>query len=77
MARQSRLAMALPFTLAVARPFAGGPNRAVVHTNNAATVHTNSNWDNTYWHSNRYGYWNGQHGYWRLVGDRHVFVVVN
>jgi hypothetical protein len=64
---------------------AGGTNGAVVHTNNGTAVHTsngtavrtNANWDNTYWHSNRYGYWNGQHGYWRLVGGRHVFVVVN
>jgi hypothetical protein len=56
---------------------AGGTNGAVVHTNNGTAVHTNANWDNTYWHSNRYGYWNGQHGYWRRVGDRHVFVVVN
>jgi hypothetical protein len=56
---------------------AGGTNRAVVHTNNGAVVHTNANWDNSYWHSNRYGYWNGQHGYWQLVGGRHVFVVVN
>jgi hypothetical protein len=50
---------------------------AVRRTTSTTAVHTNANWDNTYWHSNRYGYWNGQHGYWRRVGDRHVFVVVN
>jgi hypothetical protein len=52
-------------------------NGTVVHTNNGTAVHTNANWDNAYWHSNRYGYWNGQRGYWNVVGGRHVFVVVN
>jgi hypothetical protein len=40
-------------------------------------VHTSSNWNSAYWHSNRYGYWNGQRGYWNVVNGRHVFVVVN
>jgi hypothetical protein len=52
-------------------------NGTVVHTNNGTAVHTNANWDNAYWRSNRYGYWNGQRGYWNVVNGRHVFVVVN
>jgi hypothetical protein len=39
-------------------------------------VHTNYNWDHAYWHSHKYGYWNGQRGYWHVVNGRHVFVVV-
>jgi hypothetical protein len=48
-----------------------------VHTNSTSAVHTNANWDDAYWHSNKYGYWNGQRGYWRVVSGQHVFVVVN
>jgi hypothetical protein len=42
-----------------------------------APQYTNYNWDNVYWHSHKYGYWNGQHGYWHVVNGKHVFVVVN
>jgi hypothetical protein len=61
---------------------AGGTN-GVYHTNGAAfhrgttVVHTNSNWNDSYWHSNRYGYWNGHRGYWHVVSGDHVFVVVD
>jgi hypothetical protein len=48
-----------------------------VHTGGGTAVHTNYNWDHVYWHSHKYGYWNGQHGYWHVVNGRHVFVVVN
>jgi hypothetical protein len=48
-----------------------------VHTNSTSAVHTNANWDDAYWHSNKYGYWNGQRGYWHVVSGQHVFVVVN
>jgi hypothetical protein len=48
-----------------------------VRTTSTTAVHTNSNWNSAYWHSNRYGYWNGQRGYWKVVSGRHVFVVVN
>jgi nucleoside-specific outer membrane channel protein Tsx len=56
---------------------ASGTNGAAIHTNNGTAIHTNANWNNAYWHSNRYGYWNGQRGYWNVVSGRHVFVVVN
>ena len=56
---------------------ANGTNGAAIHTNNGTAVHTNANWNNAYWHSNKYGYWNGQRGYWNVVSVRHVFVVVN
>jgi len=39
-------------------------------------VHTNYNWNDPYWHSHKYGYWNGQRGYWHVVNGKHVFVVV-
>jgi hypothetical protein len=32
-------------------------NGTAVHTNTGAAVHTNANWDDAYWHSNKYGYW--------------------
>jgi hypothetical protein len=48
-----------------------------VHTGGGTAVHTNYNWDHVYWHSHKYGYWNGQHGYWHVVNGKHVFVVVN
>jgi hypothetical protein len=54
---------------------ANGTNGAV-HTNRRA-VYTNANWNDSYWHSNKYGYWNGQRGYWHVVSGQHVFVVVN
>jgi hypothetical protein len=56
---------------------ASGTNGAAVHTSNGTAVHTNANWNDAYWHSNKYGYWNGQRGYWHVVGGQHVFVVVN
>jgi hypothetical protein len=52
-------------------------NGTAVHTNNGTAVHTNANWDDAYWHSNKYGYWNGQRGYWHVVSGEHVFVVLN
>jgi hypothetical protein len=42
----------------------------------ADLIATNYNWDHAYWHSHKYGYWNGQRGYWRVTGGKHVFVVV-
>lgn len=61
-----------------------GPNGTYAHGHRGygyghggTAVHTNYNWNNAYWHSNKYGYWNGQRGYWRVTGGRHVFVVVN
>jgi len=50
---------------------------AVRRTARTDSVHTNANWNSAYWHSNKYGYWNGQRGYWQVVSRRHVFVVVN
>jgi hypothetical protein len=57
--------------------YASGTNGAAIHSNRTTAVHTNVNWNSTYWHSNRYGYWNGQRGYWNVVSGQHVFVVVN
>ena len=48
----------------------------VVHGARGTAVHTNYNWNDPYWRSHRYGYWNGQRGYWKVVNGRHVFVVV-
>jgi hypothetical protein len=48
----------------------------VVHTRSGTAVHTNYNWDDVYWHTHKYGYWNGQRGYWKVVNGKHVFVVV-
>jgi hypothetical protein len=56
---------------------ASGTNGAAVHMNSTTAVHTNANWDDAYWHSNKYGYWNEQRGYWHVVSGKHVFVVVN
>jgi hypothetical protein len=53
-----------------------GARGTAVHTGGGTAVHTNYNWDNAYWHSHKYGYWNGQKGYWRVVNGKHVFVVV-
>jgi hypothetical protein len=52
-------------------------NGSAVHRSSATVVHTNTNWNNAYWHSNKYGYWNGQRGYWHVVNGTHIFVVVN
>jgi hypothetical protein len=49
----------------------------VVHGARGTAVHTNYNWNDPYWHSHKYGYWNGQRGYWHVVNGKHVFVVVN
>jgi hypothetical protein len=48
----------------------------VVHTHGGTAVHTNYNWNHSYWHAHKYGYWNGQRGYWHVVHGEHVFVVV-
>ncbi len=53
-------------------------NGTYTHVHGSGTVtHTNYNWNNSYWRSNKYGYWNGNRGYWRVVNGNHVFVVVN
>jgi hypothetical protein len=54
-----------------------GPRGTAVHGANGTAVHTNHYWNDTYWHTNKYGYWNGQRGYWHVVNGKHVFVVVN
>jgi hypothetical protein len=56
---------------------ASGTNGTTLHTNGTTAVHTSSNWNSAHWSSHQYGYWNGQRGYWRVTGGRHVFVVVN
>ena len=48
----------------------------VVHGVRGTAVHTNYNWNDPYWHTHKYGYWNGQRGYWHVVNGKHVFVVV-
>jgi hypothetical protein len=55
-----------------------GPNGTYVHGHRygGTVVHTNYNWNNVYWRTNKYGYWNGQRGYWRVVNGNHIFVVV-
>lgn len=50
---------------------------ASVHTGGTTVVHTNYNYNHAYWRSHKYGYWNGQRGYWNYVNGRHVFIVVN
>jgi hypothetical protein len=47
-----------------------------VHGHGGTAVHTNYNWDNAYWHGNKYGYWNGHRGYWHVVNGDHIFVIV-
>jgi hypothetical protein len=42
----------------------------------ATVVQTNHDWNDPYWHTHKYGYWNGQKGYWRIKNGKHVFVVV-
>jgi len=54
-----------------------GRNGTAVRTANGTAVHTNHNWSDSYWHTNKYGYWQGQRGYWHVVNGKHVFVVVN
>jgi hypothetical protein len=58
-----------------------GPNGTYVHRrgygyHGGTVVHTNYNWNNAYWRTNKYGYWNGRRGYWHVVSGNHVFVVV-
>jgi hypothetical protein len=58
-----------------------GSNGAAVHGYGAyghggTVVHTNRNWDDPYWSENKYGYWNGNRGYWQVVNGEHIFVVV-
>ena len=48
----------------------------VVHGARGTAVHTSYNWNDPYWHTHKYGYWNGQRGYWKVVNGKHVFVVV-
>jgi hypothetical protein len=52
-----------------------GTTTAVRTGTSTTVVHTNANWDDAYWSTNKYGYWNGQRGYWTIVNDKHVFVV--
>jgi len=54
-----------------------GRRGTAVQTANGTAVHTNHNWSDSYWHTNKYGYWNGQRGYWHVVNGKHVFVVAN
>jgi hypothetical protein len=53
-----------------------GRRGTAVQTANGTAVYTNHNWSDTYWRTNKYGYWNGQRGYWHVVSGKHVFVVV-
>jgi hypothetical protein len=52
-----------------------GTTTAVKTGTNTTVVHTNANWDDAYWSSNKYGYWNGQRGYWTTANGKHIFVV--
>jgi hypothetical protein len=52
-----------------------GTTTAVKAGTGTTGVHTNENWDDGYWSTNKYGYWNGQRGYWTIVNGKHVFVV--
>jgi hypothetical protein len=54
-----------------------GANGAAVRRGSTTVVRTNSNWNDSYWHSNRYGYWNGHRGYWHVVSGDHIFVIVD
>jgi hypothetical protein len=53
-----------------------GPRGTAVRTGGGTAVHTDHNWNDAYWHTNKYGYWHGQRGYWHVVNGKHVFVVV-
>jgi hypothetical protein len=53
-----------------------GARGTAVHTGGGTAVHTNYNWNDAYWHSHKYGYWNGQRGNWHVVNGKHVFVVL-
>lgn len=71
----------LVFALALFGTLIAAPQKSnaaeVVHGARGTVVHTNYNWNDPYWHSHKYGYWNGQRGYWHVVNGKHVFVVVN
>jgi hypothetical protein len=70
----------LGLALALFGTVVGGSQKAdaaaVVHTRYGTAVHTNYNWNAPYWRTHKYGYWNGQRGYWAVRNGRHVFVVV-
>jgi hypothetical protein len=66
----------LPLANSNAQTVVHGHRGTVVHTANGTAVHTNHNYDDVYWHTNKYGYWQGQRGYWHVVNGNHVFVVV-
>jgi hypothetical protein len=70
-----RVALALFGTLIAAPQKSNAAE--VVHGARGTVVHTNYNWNDPYWHSHKYGYWNGKRGYWHVVNGNHVFVVVN
>jgi len=53
-----------------------GARGTAVRGPNGAAVHTSHNWNDAYWHTNKYAYWHGQRGYWHVVNGEHVFVVV-
>jgi hypothetical protein len=77
MARRCTQEVVLPFVAPMVLIMPVGPLGLLSITNGTTAVHTSSNWNSTYWGSHQYGYWNGQRGYWRVTGGRHVFVVVN
>jgi hypothetical protein len=54
----------LVFALALFGTLLTAPQKSnaaeVVHGARGTAVHTNYNWNDPYWHSHKYGYWNGQ-----------------
>jgi hypothetical protein len=38
--------------------------------------HRDHNWNDDYWHHERYGYWHGERGYWRNYHHKHEFIRV-
>ena len=62
----------LVIALALFGTVIAGPQRADA----ATVVYKSYNWNDPYWHTHKYGYWNGQKGYWRVKNGRHLFVVV-
>jgi len=36
----------------------------------AQTMVQNHYWNDLYWHTHKYGYWNGQKGYWRIKNGK-------
>jgi hypothetical protein len=38
--------------------------------------HRDRNWDDDYWHHQRYGYWHGDRGHWEYHHHKHVFIRV-